>query len=64
MPTSRDMAIFVLTTTTTTTRLITLPLAHVHGVTTRHTVQVYQYVLLHMYNISIRIVAVFGYQLA
>ena len=33
MPTSRDMAIFVLmTTTTTTTRTITLPLAHVRGV--------------------------------
>ena len=30
MPTSQDMAIFVLTTTTT--RLITLPLAHAHGV--------------------------------
>ena len=30
MPTSRDMAIFVLTTTTT--RLSTLPLAHARGV--------------------------------
>ena len=30
MPTSRDMAIFVLTTTTT--QPITLPLAHAHGV--------------------------------
>ena len=36
MPTSRNMAIFVLTTTTTTTTIttqpITLPLAHVRGV--------------------------------
>ena len=33
MPTSRDMAIFVLTTTTTTTtQPITLPLAHARGV--------------------------------
>ena len=33
MPTSRDMAIFVLMTTTMTTiRPITLPLAHAHGV--------------------------------
>ena len=32
MSTSRDMAIFVLTTTTTTTRPITLPLAHARGV--------------------------------
>ena len=31
MPISRDMAIFVLTTTTTT-QPITLPLAHAHGV--------------------------------
>ena len=31
MPISRDMAIFVLTTTTTT-QSITLPLAHAHGV--------------------------------
>ena len=31
MPTSRDMAIFVLTTTTT--QPITLPLAHAYGVT-------------------------------
>ena len=36
MPTSRDMAIFVLTTTTTTTtRPITLPLAHARGVIIR-----------------------------
>ena len=32
MPTSRDKAIFVLTTTTTTTQPITLPLAHARGV--------------------------------
>ena len=32
MPISRDMAIFVLTTTTTTTQPITLPLAHARGV--------------------------------
>ena len=33
MPTSRNMAIFMLMTTTTT-RSITLPLAHVRGMTT------------------------------
>ena len=32
MPTSRDMAIFVLTTTTTMSRPITLPLAHARRV--------------------------------
>ena len=36
MPVSRDMAIFVLTTTTTTmTGPITLPLAHARGVKSR-----------------------------
>ena len=34
MPVSRDMEIFVLTTTTTTTRPITLPPAHARGVLT------------------------------
>ena len=42
MPTSRGMAIFVLTTTMTTTtttmtRPITLPLAHAHGVVVKFT---------------------------
>ena len=32
MPTSRDMAIFVLTMITTTTRPIILPLAHARGI--------------------------------
>ena len=37
MPTSRDMAIFVLMTTTTTmTQPITLPLVHARGVTIVH----------------------------
>ena len=33
MPTSRDLAIFVPTTTSTEDKPITLPLAYVHGVT-------------------------------